>query len=114
MQKPKDFEHQILGGKDTESIRKKMGKLEKRYVSDRELGRMKKGSVDMEGRGPILQRDKGKRKSSQGSVGPYLDRKKTSTETERDPISNCWALFRLGPAPCSHTWGGGSQAWVQW
>ena len=32
------------------------------------------------------------------------------TETERDPISNCGALFRLGPAPCLHTWGGGEPA----
>ena len=30
VQKPKDFEHQSLGGKETESTRKKMGKLEKR------------------------------------------------------------------------------------
>ena len=52
-------------------------------------GEDKMGSIDMEGRNPLLQRNKGKRKSSWKSVGLYLDnRKKPRTRTERGPISN--------------------------
>ena len=36
------------------------------------------GCIGMEGRDPLLQRDKGKRKSVWGSVGLYLDKRKTS------------------------------------
>ena len=32
------------------------------------------------------------------------------TDTERDPISNCGAFFRLELAPCLCTWGGGEPA----
>ena len=65
VQKPKDFEHQSLGGKETESTRKKMGKLEKRWVGNSKLGEIKKikGRMGTEGRDSLLGRDKGKRKS---------------------------------------------------
>ena len=35
------------------------------------------GSIGMEGRDPLLQRDKRKRKIGNGSVGLYLDKRKT-------------------------------------
>ena len=56
------------------------------------------GHVGTEGKDPLLWRDKGKRKSSCGSVGLYLDKRKPWTGTERDLISNCGALLGLGPA----------------
>ena len=40
-----------------------MGKLERRYVGNCKLGEIKKGPVGMEGRDPLLRRNKGKRKS---------------------------------------------------
>ena len=64
VQNPKDFEHQSLEGKETESTRKKMGKLEKRWVGNSKLGEIKKkGRMGTEGRDSLLGRDKGKRKS---------------------------------------------------
>ena len=43
----------------------------------------------MEGKDPLLPRDKGKRKNILGSVGLYLDKRKNIGLTERDPVSNC-------------------------
>ena len=56
------------------------------------------GQVGMEGRDPLLCKDKVKRKRGWGSVVLSLDKIKTSlTGTERDPISNCGAFSGLGP-----------------
>ena len=51
----------------------------------------------MEGRDPLLRRDKGKRKRGWGSVGLYLDKRKT-TDLDKDPMSNCQEFSKLGPA----------------
>ena len=60
------------------------------------------GSVDIEGRDPLLWRDKRKRK--RGYVGLYLDKSKTSPDhrpdrvmekTEKEPIYNLQIVLRV-------------------
>ena len=48
----------------------------------------------MEGRDPLLQRDKGRERVA----GAVSGQEKPRTMTERDPISNCGAFSGLGPA----------------
>ena len=61
----------------------------------------------MEGRDPLLQRDKGKRKSSREVQDCIWTGERPRTETESDPISDFGAFFGLEPAPYSRTWRGG-------
>ena len=74
------------------------------------------GLIGTEGKDPLLWRDKSKRKRSHGSVGLYVDKRKTSLDhgqgtdkMKREPVSNlqialgvtmqgCRTPSRLGPA----------------
>ena len=55
----------------------------------------------MEGRDPLLRRDKGKRKGGWGSVGLYLDKEKTRDQPLTAGLSLDWDGLL-----CSRTWGG--------
>ena len=70
----------------------------------------KTGCVDTDGRDPLRQRDKGKRKQLGKCRTVSGQQKRSRTGNERDPISNCRAFFRLGLAPCLCTWEGGEPA----
>lgn len=73
----------------------------------------------MERRDSFQQRDKRERKTGWGSVRLYLDKRKTTDQgsekkMEKDPICNCGASPRLGPAAqFSHLGSrGASLGWV--
>ena len=75
--------------------------------------RDKTGHVGMEGRDPLLWRDKKKRHIGWGSVRLSGEEKNTWSGTERDPISNCRAFFQTGAVSLVGTPGDkGSQPWV--
>ena len=57
------------------------------------------GCIGMEKKGPLLWRDKRKRKKGCGSIRLYLDKRKITNQgtekTEKEPISSCGSFFRL-------------------
>ena len=66
------------------------------------------GHIGTEGKDPLLWRDKGKRKSSWGSVGLYLDKRKNLGLGWRGiPSLTVGLSLDWGWLPCSRTWGGG-------
>ena len=55
------------------------------------------GGVGTNGRDPLLWREKRKGKRGWGSIGLYLDKRKTM-ELDKDTISNCRTFSGMGPA----------------
>ena len=73
------------------------------------------GSPSAEGRDPLLQRDKGKRKRGWGSIGLYLDKRKNHGLGQRKIQSLTEGLSQdWGQLPGSCTWGGEELVWARW
>ena len=56
---------------------------------------------------PFCRETKGRERAAREVQDRIRTGERPQIETERNPISNCGAFFRLEPAPCSRTLGGG-------